>query len=158
LAMMAARFIQLHRVLKPTGSLYLHCDASASHYLKIILDAVFGAEAFRNEIVWRRTGSHNSARRFGPVHDIILFYTKSKQYTWNKLKRPYMQGHVDMHFRTEGDIVRTNYSGNVLSGSGRRGGESGMRWRTFDPDSKGRHWAIPKVIQEDLDDDISDLG
>lgn len=158
LAMMTVRLIELHRVLKSTGSLYLHCDSSASHYLKIILDSVFGAEAFRNEIIWRRTGSHNSAKRYGPIHDTILFYTKSKQYTWNKFKRPYMQGHVDMHFVTEGEIVRTNYSGNVLSGSGRRGGESGKPWRNFDPDSKGRHWAIPRVIQEDLEDDISDLG
>lgn len=158
LVMMSVRLIELHRVLKNTGSLYLHCDPSASHYLKIILDAVFGAEAFRNEIIWRRTGSHNSARRYGPVHDTILFYTKTKQYTWNKKKRPYMQGHVDMHFKTEDGVVRTNYSGNVLSGSGRRGGESGKPWRGFDPDAKGRHWAIPKVIQSDLDDDISELG
>ncbi len=59
LAMMAVRLIELHRVLKPTGSLYLHCDPTASHYLKILLDAVFGKDAFRNEIIWRRTGSHN---------------------------------------------------------------------------------------------------
>ena len=158
LVMMSVRLIELHRVLKNTGSLYLHCDPSASHYLKIILDSVFGAEAFRNEIIWRRTGSHNSARRFGPIHDTILFYTKTKQYTFNRRKRPYMQGHVDMHFKTENGIVRTNYSGNVLSGSGRRNGESGRPWRGFDPDAKGRHWAIPKIIQEDLEDDISDLG
>lgn len=158
LVMMSVRLIHLHRVMKSTGSLYLHCDSSASHYLKIILDAIFGAESFRNEIIWRRTGSHNSAKRFGPIHDTILFYTKSKNYTWHRQKRPYMQGHVDMHFINDGGVVRTNYSGNVLSGSGRRGGESGKPWRNFDPDSKGRHWAIPKVIQEDLDDDISEFG
>jgi DNA modification methylase len=157
LAMMTVRLIQLHRLLKSTGSLYLHCDSSASHYLKIILDSIFGAEAFRNEIIWRRTGSHNYAKRFWPIHDTILFYTKTKNYTWNKFKRPYMQGHVEKHFSQDAGVYRTNYSGNVLSGSGRRGGESGKPWRGFDPDSKGRHWAIPKIILEDLDEDISEL-
>lgn len=66
LVMMASRLVELHRVLKPTGSLYLHCDPTASHYLKIVMDAIFGIDKFRNEIVWRRTGSHNSAKRFGP--------------------------------------------------------------------------------------------
>ncbi|MDE2008226.1 MAG: site-specific DNA-methyltransferase, partial [Rhodospirillales bacterium] len=69
LAMMAARLIELHRVLKPTGSLYLHCDPTASHYLKVLLDAIFGPVGIRNEIVWKRGHAHNSARRYGPSHD-----------------------------------------------------------------------------------------
>lgn len=73
LAMMSVRLIELHRVLKPTGSLYLHCDPTASHYLKILLDAVFGAANFRNEVIWKRTSAHSSAKRWGPVHDILLF-------------------------------------------------------------------------------------
>jgi hypothetical protein len=73
--MMANRLLELHRVLKPTGSLYLHCDPTASHYLKIVLDGVFGKENFRSEIIWKRTSSHNSARRWGPIHDTIFFYT-----------------------------------------------------------------------------------
>jgi site-specific DNA-methyltransferase (adenine-specific) len=83
LAMMSCRLIELHRVLKPTGSLYLHCDPTASHYLKIILDAVFGKRQFRNEIIWKRNTSHNSGKRFGRIHDTILFYTKSAVWTWN---------------------------------------------------------------------------
>ena len=70
LAMMAVRLVELHRVLKPTGSLYLHCDPTASHYLKMLLDAVFGARNFRNEIIWKRTAAHNdSASSSGPVHE-----------------------------------------------------------------------------------------
>jgi DNA modification methylase len=69
LAMMAVRLIELHRVLKPTGSLYLHCDPTASHYLKILLDSVFGPERFQNEIVWKRHSAHSSAKRYGPIHD-----------------------------------------------------------------------------------------
>ena len=74
LAMMAPRLIELRRVLKPTGSLYLHCDPNASHYLKMLLDAVFGPERFLSEIIWKRTSAHSSAKRYGPVHDVILFY------------------------------------------------------------------------------------
>ena len=78
LAMMAVRLIELHRVLKPTGSLYLHCDPTASHYLKILLDGIFGAVNFRNEIVWKRTTSHNDAKnKFPDVSDTLLFYAKS---------------------------------------------------------------------------------
>lgn len=76
LAMMAPRLVELHRVLKDTGSLYLHCDPTASHYLKILLDAVFGPKGFRNEIVWKRTSAHNDAKRFGRIHDVLLYYVK----------------------------------------------------------------------------------
>lgn len=79
LVMMTARLAELHRVLKPTGSLYLHCDSTASHYLKIVLDAIFGAENFRNEIVWKRSDTHNDAKKqYAAVGDRILFYTKTK--------------------------------------------------------------------------------
>jgi site-specific DNA-methyltransferase (adenine-specific) len=85
LAMMAVRLVELHRVLKDTGSLYLHCDPTASHYLKLVLDAVFGFENFRNEIVWKRTFAHgNVGRTYGDVTDTIFFYTKSGRYTWNQ--------------------------------------------------------------------------
>src|SRR5437660_3997750 len=70
LVMMAARLVELHRVLKPTGSLYLHCDPTASHYLKIILDTIFGPENLCNEIIWKRTSAHSSAKRYGPAHDV----------------------------------------------------------------------------------------
>jgi site-specific DNA-methyltransferase (adenine-specific) len=87
LTMMAVRLLELHRVLKPTGSLYLHCDPTASHYLKILLDAIFGADNFRNEVIWKRTRAHNDAKltRFGAVHDIIFFYSKSKERRFNRI-------------------------------------------------------------------------
>jgi site-specific DNA-methyltransferase (adenine-specific) len=77
LAMMAARLIELHRVLKPTGSLYLHCDPTASHYLKILLDAVFGKANFQNEVTWKRTGVHGHSKTWSRVSDKIFFFTKS---------------------------------------------------------------------------------
>jgi DNA modification methylase len=87
LVMMAVRLVELHLVLRPTGSLYLHCDPTASHYLKIILDAIFGPTAFRSAIIWRRTRAHNdrNLRKFGAIHDSILFYSKSKDWTFNRI-------------------------------------------------------------------------
>jgi site-specific DNA-methyltransferase (adenine-specific) len=86
LAMMAVRLIELHRVLKPTGSLYLHCDPTASHYLKILLDAVFRPVNFRHEIIWKRTFAHgNVTKGFGDVTDTIFFYSKSSKFTWNQI-------------------------------------------------------------------------
>src|SRR6266436_1964406 len=72
LTMMAIRLLELHRVLKPIGSLYLHCDPTASHYLKMLMDAVFGPANFRNEIIWKRTTAHSSAKKYAPIHDTIL--------------------------------------------------------------------------------------
>lgn len=147
---MAIRLIEIHRVMKPTGSVYLHCDPTASHYLKILMDAVFLPTNFQSEIIWRRTGSHNKMKRWAPIHDVLLFYTKSDEYTWNNPRRPYMLGHVKEHFvEGENGSYKTDYYGNVLTGSGTRGGESGQPWRGFDPTAKGRHWAIPGKIWEE---------
>lgn len=99
LVMMTARLVELHRVLKPTGSLYLHCDSTASHYLKLILDTIFGPENFRNEIVWKRTSAHSDARvRFGDVTDTILFYSKTERATWNPLVVPLALQHVEAKY------------------------------------------------------------
>lgn len=148
---MALRLHMIHESLKPTGSMYMHCDPKASHYLKMILDAIFGPAMFRSEIIWRRTGAHNKARRWAPIHDVILFYTKSDTFTWNKPKQPYMNGHVKEHFKSDGKGGwRTNYYGNVLTGSGTRKGFSGQPWKGIDPTPKGRHWAIPGAIWEEV--------
>ncbi len=92
LVMMTGRLIELHRVLKLTGSFYLHCDPTASHYLKIVLDQIFGVENFRNEIVWQRTESHNTADRYGNIADILLYYTKSGLAKWNRSYHSYSGG------------------------------------------------------------------
>lgn len=90
LVMMAARLVELHRVLKPTGSLYLHCDPTASHYLKIILDTVFGPERFLNEIIWKRTTAHSNVYTcYGDITDTILFYQKTGKVTWNQVYKKF---------------------------------------------------------------------
>jgi len=98
LAMMAARLVELHRVLKPTGSLYMHCDPTASHYLKMILDAIFGAINFRNEVVWKRFTFHADAKRFGRVTDRVFFYTKSSKFTFNQIKVPFSEDYISNKF------------------------------------------------------------
>ena len=94
---MTLRIVEIHRVLKPTGSFYLHCDPTASHYLKLVLDAVFCGQGglFQNEIVWKRTGHHSPRASFGPVHDTIFYYTKSLNFVFNIVRKPYMKGHVE---------------------------------------------------------------
>ncbi len=99
LVMMTPRLVELRRALKPTGSLYLHCDPTASHYLKIVLDTVFGKDNFRNEVTWQRTGAHSDARRYGSVSDHLLFFTRSKQWTWNEQHTPYSDEYVKERYR-----------------------------------------------------------
>lgn len=144
LCFMAVRLLAMKRVLKDTGAIYLHCDPTASHYLKELMDAVFGRNNFRNEIIWRRTGSHNSADRFGPIHDTILFYAKSSKYTHSVLHNPYLRGHIDEYFKNSDK--RGRYWTNSIHGSGIRHGKSGKPWRGFDPTAAGRHWAIPSEL------------
>ena len=158
LTMMAVRLLEMRRVLKSTGSIYLHCDPTASHYLKLLLDAVFGHTNFRNEIVWRRTGTHGKANRFAPIHDTILFYSRADSYRWNHTKRPYMKHHVEQFFVKVDKGWQTNYYGNVLTGSGTRNGESGEPWKGFDPTAKGRHWAIPRRLLDEVPEDLTGLA
>ena len=101
LTMMAPRMVELHRVLKPTGSIYLHCDPTASHYLKLLMDAAFGTSLFLNEMTWKRSSAHSDTkqgmRRAGKIRDIVLVYTKTGEYIWNPQYMPY----TDDYLRTE---------------------------------------------------------
>lgn len=110
LAMMAPRLVQLHRVLKPTGSLYLHCDPVASHYLKILLDAVFGPENFRSEITWQRTNVHSDAKRWSPVADTLLYYGKTNRVTWNPQYMPHSEEHLKSKYRDKDEKGRYTLS------------------------------------------------
>lgn len=150
LVMMAIRLIELHRVLKPTGSLYLHCDPTASHYLKVVLDAIFGPLNFRNEIIWKRTSAHSSANRYGPVHDVLLFYGKTADVTWNggfhdvdPAKKQHHAAGVDPDGRS--------WFTEDLTGAGTTKGPSGTPWKGFDPNTFGRHWRRVPVDLERLD-------
>ena len=143
LTYMAERLEECHRLLKPTGSIYLHCDPTASHYLKAVMDAVFGARNFRNEIIWKRTGAHGGARRWGPIHDVILFYTRSDDWVWNRTYQSYDPSYVEKNYRHQDKHGR--YRHVTLDGSGTRTGSSGGPWRGVNPTRDGRHWAVPSA-------------
>jgi site-specific DNA-methyltransferase (adenine-specific) len=115
LVMMAARLVELHRVLKPTGSLYLHCDPTASHYLKIILDTIFGVENFRNEVVWQRTNVHSDSKTWSNVSDTIFFYTKSSKFTWNPIYLPHSEEYVEDKYGSKDENGRHYTLDNMTS-------------------------------------------
>ena len=123
LVMMATRLIELHRVLKPTGSLYLHCDPTASHYLKLVLDQIFGPVNFRNEIVWKRSSAHSDigqgAKHMGRLHDIIFFYTKSDDYKCNMEFLAYNDEYTSAFYRyIEPDTGRRYRLGDITGPGG----------------------------------------
>ena len=148
LTMMAPRLVELRRVLKPTGSLYLHCDPTASHYLKLLLDAVFGQDKFRNEIIWKRTSAHSGSKRWGPVHDVILFYSKCDHYHWHPVFQTYSEDYLESFYRFSDKQGRFRIGD--LTGAGTRSGESGQPWRGVNPTAAGRHWAVPNKILVEL--------
>jgi len=142
LAFMGPRLAEMHRVLTPTGSIYLHCDPTASHYLKAVLDAVFGVDNFRNEIIWQRTNAHNDGKQYGRVHDTILFYSKSKQTVWNPVYIEHDPEYIKKAYRHQDE--RGLYQVGDLNASGIRHGESGKPWRDVDPNAVGNHWRAPR--------------
>ena len=142
LVMMAARLVELHRVLKPTGSLYLHCDPTASHYLKVLLDAIFGPKNFRNEISWKRFSAKNDPHRYGRSHDVILFYSRGEDFTWNVQYGPFEEDYVEENYRyVEKDTGRRYRRGDLTAN--KPGGDVDYEWHGARP-YKGRHWAYSR--------------
>ena len=151
LVMMAVRLVELHRVLKSSGSLYLHCDPKASHYLKIVLDTIFGPEQFRNEIIWKRTSARSDSHRWNHIHDTLLFYTKSERYTWNTQYTSYGKEYTDDFYRYAETETGRRYASDNLTASGTREGSSGDTWRGIDVRAKGLHWKYTTDRLDELD-------
>ncbi len=149
LVMMAARLVELHRVLKPTGSLYLHCDPTASHYLKIVLDSIFGGDNFLGEIIWRRTSSHVTSNRWPRLHDVILSFAKDyDRVTINPPRVPADEEWVEREYRFEDE--RGRYMVDNLTAAETTQGPSGQPWRGIDPKQigAGRHWRyVPETLE-----------
>ena len=146
LCMMAVRLLEMRRVLKDTGSIYLHCDDAAGHYLKLLMDSVFGASNYRNHLVWRRATAHNDRYNYGRIVEHILYYGKTERPIWNweaahtpktqeDLKKAYPKNE-----RTFGPVRSEN-----LTGPNVRYGESGAPWHGYDVSARGRHWAPPRA-------------
>ena len=151
LVMMTARLVELHRVLKQTGSLYLHCDPTASHYLKIILDTIFGPQHFRNEIIWKRQSAHSDAKtKFADITDIILFYAKSRETKFNPLYGPHDPEYIEKFYRFDdhdgrglyrlGDMASPNPRPNMM-----------YEWLGFPWPQKG--WRYQRETMQKLHDE-----
>ena len=151
LVMMVVRLLELRRVLKSRGSLYLHCDTTSSHYLKIVLDTIFGSRNFRNEIIWKRSNAHNDPKRYGRITDSILFYTKSaRDYTWNPQLYPYSQEYLDSHWRRQDEGGRRF---RLIPLDAPRHGDGGnlvYEWHGKWP-APTRTWAVVKTKMEEYE-------
>lgn len=144
---MVQRLLYMKSILRPTGSIYLHCDPTVSHYIKVMMDGIFGHRNFQNEIIWKRTSAHSGAKRWGPVHDVILFYTASDSYIWNKVTTPYDKEYLQRYRNVDANGKR--WADYDLTGPGVRNGFSGKPWKDFDPTAKGVHWKISaKTVAE----------
>jgi site-specific DNA-methyltransferase (adenine-specific) len=151
LTMMTARLLELRRVLKPTGSLYLHCDPTASHYLKMILDTIFGVENFVNEIVWKRSDAHSDAKQgaqhYGRVHDVLLFYAKSQNTKFNAMYRPLPQSTIENWYRNiEPETGRRYNKADVTGPGGASKGNPLYEWKGIT-----RYWRYSRENMEKLD-------
>ena len=142
LSFMAVRLIECHRILKPSGSIYIHTDDTANAYIRILMDAIFGQDSFQNEIVWKRHSGRSDAVRYGRVHDTILFYAGT-DYVWNKQYLPHNPDYVKSHYRHNDDDGRGRYRVSDLTAPGVSSGLSGQTWRGINPADNGRHWSAP---------------
>lgn len=148
LVMMAPRLKELHRVLKPTGSIYLHCDPTASHYLKLLMDAAFGVENFRSEIVWKRTSSHgNVSTNFGDVTDTLLYFSRGTKPVWNQIYTPYSEKHIKTKF-TYRDPDGRVFTTTDLRNPGVRPNLT-YEYKGYQPHPNG--WAVSRERMEEYD-------
>ncbi len=150
LSMMAPRLKELHRVLKPTGSIYLHCDPTASHYLKMLMDSVFEPVNFRNEIIWKRTSARSDSHRWNQIQDTLLFYSKSDEFTWNVQHTPYDREYVEKFYRFVEPGTGRRYMSDNLTAAETRKGSSGDPWQGTDVRAKGLHWKYAIETLEQL--------
>ncbi len=150
ITMMAPRLVELRRVLKPSGSLYLHCDPTASHYLTLLCDAVFGTGSFRGEIIWKRVTSHSDAKRWSPITDTIFYYTKTDTPTWNPQYVQHDEEYVGDKYRFDdkdgrgpyrlGDMTSPNPRPNMM-----------YEWKGHKSPTKG--WRFSRETMQALDAD-----
>ncbi len=151
---MRPRCEQLARVLKKTGSFYYHCDWHASHYVKVMLDEIFGENNFQNEIVWKRSSAHSDSKRYGANHDTIFFYSKdANNWTWNKQYTSYNESYIEQNYRYQDEKGRFRVSDMTAN---KAGGDVSYEWTT--PDGKvvkpykGRYWAYSKEKMKQMED------
>lgn len=149
LCMMAPRLVELRRVLTPCGSIYLHCDPTASAHLRLLLDAVFGPERFHSEIIWKRSASHGGAESYHAIHDSILFYAAGQHATWTSPREPLSEAYIESHY-SQSDPDGRRYQ--LVSAHGAGDGPPRRFGSRLIPPPAGRHW----MSQEHIDAMMAD--
>ena len=147
---MRPRLRHLHRVLKPTGTFYYHCDWHASHYVKVELDRLFGFNNFRSEIVWERATAHHDSKGFRRVHDTIFAYAKGKQFIFNRQHGPYDDSYIKSHYNLRDENGRLYQLDNLTAPELRLGTESDYEWKGHRPPAGG-HWRYSRANMERLE-------
>ena len=146
LSYMVERLLIMRRILKPTGSLYFHCDPTVSHYMKPLLDAIFGHTNFRSDIIWRRNNpTGRGSKRYANNVDNILYYVKGDSFTWHSQFKPHSAEHLKSKYSNKDPSTGRRYSLGDLKGAGLTQGSSSLSWRGIDPARTDSHWAIPNL-------------
>ena len=142
LCWLGVRLIEMRRILKPTGSLYLHSDHTALAWTKTLMDGIFGRDNFMNAIVWKRVNGRGDGNRYGRIHDVIMFYTRSDKCVWNNV---YVHDaeYINEYFKNEDE--RGKYQSITLTGPGVSDGISGSSWKGYNPTDIGRTWSVPRT-------------
>ncbi len=152
---MAPRLVEMHRTLKSTGTLWLHCDPTMSHYLKVLLDAIFGARFFKNEVIWKRSTAHSDgkqgSKQAGRIHDVLLVYSKGDGSTWNQIFTPYDDSYAKSHYRYVEDGTGRRFRKGDLTAA-KPGGDTSYEWNGVFP-YKGRYWAYSKDKMQSFEDE-----
>ena len=149
LSMMAIRLVELHRALKPTGSMYLHCDPTAGPYLRVLMDSIFGPMNLRNEVIWERATAHMDSKKWRRVHDILLVYSRGEP-MWNPQYGPYDESYIDSHYNNIDTAGRRYQLGDLTAAELRTGTQSDYEWKGHRP-PKGGHWRYSRANMEKLD-------
>lgn len=143
---MVERLIWMKSILRPSGSIFLHCDPTASHYIKIMMDGIFGHSNFKNEIIWKRTTAHSDAKRgFGSIHDVILFYSASNKFTWNPVYQPYSEEYINTRYKRADSNGRRWMDDNITA--------KGLSGGGYEYEYKGASnlWRVPLEKMQELD-------
>jgi len=146
LSYMVPRLLMMKTILKPTGSIYLHCDPEASHYIKIMMDGIFGHDNFQNEIIWKRTSAHSDAKTMGSIHDTILYYTSTKSFTYNRQYMPYDKDYIEQRYKHQDSDGRRFMDDNLSA--------KGLKGRGYEYEYKGASslWRVPLARMQELDE------
>ncbi len=151
LAMITPRLILMRELLADTGSIYVHLDWHVGHYVKLVMDEVFGRENFQNELIWKRTSARSDSETYNHIHDVVFFFSKTENLHFETQYAEYDQSYLESAYRNIEEETGRRYTLSDLMAAGTRRGSSGLPWRGIDPNTRGNHWKFQIAKLDDLD-------